>query len=198
MKVSQGPLHELATNEAGQAGSNPMKPETLRKFFDYNPNTGVLTHRPRSADCFSADRFARAWNARFAGKPAGSLGGKGYFQVVVDGRVMQAHRVAWAIATGKDPAEIDHINGDKSDNRLSNLRDVSHQENGRNLKRSRNNSSGVTGVGWNHLFGKWQARITVGGRSKSLGYFNCLASAANARKRAEEIYGFHPNHGADR
>lgn len=175
-----------------------MKAETLRELFDYDPDTGVLTHRPRSVGWFSADRFASAWNARFAGKVAGSVGGKGYCQVNVQGRVMQAHRVAWVIMTGEVPDEIDHINGDKSDNRFANLRAVSHQENGRNLKRARNNSSGVTGVGWNKRFGKWQARIKVAGRSKSLGYFDSLTRAKEARRIAEKVHGYHANHGAAR
>ena len=175
-----------------------MSPVILREIFAYDPETGVLTHRRRSPGWFSNSRAMNAWNARFAGEVAGSVGGKGYLQVTARGRVMQGHRVAWVIATGEEPDQIDHINGDKTDNRLANLRSVTHQENSRNLKRSSNNSSGVTGVSWNSRLKKWQARIKNAGRSKSLGYFHNLADAAAARKVAEAAYGFHENHGLER
>lgn len=175
-----------------------MTPETLRELFHYCPESGALTHRRRSPGWFSGERFANAWNARFAGKTAGSVCAKGYIQVVVHGRVLQAHRVAWSIATGQEPNEIDHINGDKTDNRLTNLRSVTHAENGKNRALGRNNRSGVNGVGWNSHFGKWQARIKVAGRSKSLGYFDNLEDAAAARRTAEMTHNYHPNHGGVR
>lgn len=176
-----------------------MSPKTAKELFDYNPTTGDLTHRKRSDGWFSAKRFASAWNSRFAGKRAGSVGRSGYIQVAVQGRNLQAHRVVWMIATGEDVSgEIDHINGDKTDNRLSNLRAVTHAENTRNRRLGRNNGSGVNGVGWNSRFGKWQARIKIDGQSKSLGYFDSIDAAAAARKAAEAAHDYHPNHGSER
>lgn len=135
-------------------------------------------------------------DGRFAGKPAGRVGGKGYREIAISGRRFQAHRLAWFLATGTWPSEeIDHINGDKADNRLANLREVSHAENGRNQPRPSNNRSGVIGVGWNATAGKWAARIKVDGWSRFLGYFDDVSGAAKARKAAELEHGFHQNHG---
>lgn len=165
----------------------------------YVPETGEIFWRTRSREWFTTERACSAWNGRFAGKEAGTISRMGYSHLSVAGRFFQAHRLIWLLMTGSGaPAEIDHINGMKSDNRWSNLRAVSHAENGRNLAMAANNTSGVTGVGWNARFGKWQARIRIAGRSKSLGYFDSLEDAATARKSADERYGFHPNHGNQR
>ena len=90
---------------------------------------------------------------------------------------------------------IDHINGVKTDNRISNLRDVSAKENQRNRPLSCLNTSGYTGITWLVGAQKWRAQITLSGRSKYLGRFEKFCDAVKARKEAEVKYGFHPNHG---
>ena len=87
--------------------------------------------------------------------------------------------------TGKMPAEVDHINRDKLDNRWSNLRPVSHTLNQRNHGGHQTNTSGVNGVCWHKHRNKWQAHIWVDGKNKHLGYFDCIEEAAAARKQAE-------------
>ena len=82
-----------------------------------------------------------------------------------------------------------------ADNRLVNLRDVDQRTNLRNQRLSRANSSGVTGVSWSLVRKKWYAYITVDGLMKNLGHFVSLPVAVEARKTAERLYGFHPNHG---
>jgi len=120
---------------------------------------------------------------------AGTPDKYGYRQVVIDGRPYKAHRVAWFIVWGGWPkAQIDHINGIRNDNRLTNLREATPTENNRNVRRRRNNSSGVAGVWFEARSGKWVAVIKIAGRVTRLGSFRDLDEAAAARKAAEQHY----------
>ena len=92
---------------------------------------------------------------------------------------------------------IDHVNGDRSDNRVVNLRSVAHQENHRNRAIPKSNTSGVMGVYWGKRDRKWYAQIKINGKKKHLGSFSCKKKAIQARKKAEIDYGFHANHGRD-
>jgi len=129
-----------------------------------------------------------------AGTPAGHLNEDGYVQIQIDGKSYRAHRLAWLFEHGELPVMIDHINQDKSDNSISNLRSVSHSENMRNRKLSENNTSGVGGVTWCVRAKKWVARITVGGHRKHLGYFDDINMATKVRKNAKIKYGYCLNH----
>jgi hypothetical protein len=161
----------------------------IQERLDYDPETGVFLWR-------YCDDMPRRWNTRYAGTVAGVDVGNGYRRIGIGGKMHGAHRLAWLIVTGEWPdAEIDHINGDRSDNRIANLREVSCTENGRNKAMPKNNTSGVIGVGWDSGAGKWRAAIGVAGRNIFLGLFTDIASAIAARKAAEIAYGFHPNHG---
>lgn len=122
---------------------------------------------------------------------------KGYRVGRVDGKVVKQHRYIWEKANGPIPAgmQIDHINGKRDDNRLSNLRVVTHQENTQNAKRRKDNASGVNGVYWNKQGGKWHSRIQVDGGKIHLGYFDDWFEAVCARLSANNTYGFHLNHG---
>jgi hypothetical protein len=90
---------------------------------------------------------------------------------------------------------IDHINGDRSDNRITNLRSVSHSGNTKNAKRRGDNLSGMTGVSFFRPKGTWRARINHNGETILLGYFRTYEEAVAARKAAEKIYEYHENHG---
>lgn len=176
----------------------PVAPEILRQLIDYNPETGAMTWRMRPDSLFRPDgrRDAKAnaacWNSKNAGKPALASPRNGYLCGRLFDKTVSAHRVAWAIHYGKWPSDcIDHINGNRADNRISNLRDVSIAENNRNETLRKNNTSGVTGVSWETRRLKWQARI----RNECIGYFNSKEAAIAARKQAEAASNFHPNHG---
>lgn len=97
--------------------------------------------------------------------------------------------------TGEDPNDIDHINGDPSDNRFVNLRNVSHQDNGRNMKLNKASTSGCPGVGFDKRRNVWCARIHLNYRNKFLGQFKSFDEAVAARRAAEVEFGFHENHG---
>jgi len=96
------------------------------------------------------------------------------------------------------PAEVDHINGDGTDNKLVNLREVSRTMNNQNASRRVDNKSGVTGVSWFKPARKWQAYISVDCRRIYLGVFSDLDEAIAVRKAAELQHGFHENHGREK
>lgn len=168
----------------------------LEEILDCDPEAGVLTWRPRQKSYGSNGHHWKRFNAVFAGKRAGYLTGYGYVNLSILGQKYTAHRVVYAMATGHWPkGEIDHINGDPTDNRIANLRDVAASENMKNRPRQCNNSSGVQGVRKKTHSHKWIAFIYDGGKQIHLGTFDAKQDAIDARCRAELRYGFHPNHG---
>lgn len=182
--------------------NNPLPcPTMLRLLLQYDPETGGLRWRVRPVWMFRDSGHgmaanARAWNARFAGTDALTGYVAGYVAGQIKRRTVRAHRAAWAVMFGYWPPEdIDHINGNRADNRISNLRSVSRAENGRNQCVRNTNTSGVLGVHWHKKAGKWAAEVTFNGKSRHLGLFDNLDDAAEARRRAEAGLGFHPNHG---
>jgi hypothetical protein len=167
----------------------------------YDPDTGKLFWRERSADLFtSKDRrgaawACAAWNAKNAGREAFTADNHQYRVGAIFGQMQSAHRVAWAITHGVWPDCIDHQNGDASDNRLFNLRDAGRSGNQKNLKLFATNSSGVPGVVWDAARRRWRAEIGDRGRTKYLGRFTSKSAAIDARRKAECELGYHPNHG---
>jgi hypothetical protein len=166
----------------------------LGQLVNYDPESGALYWERRPRNMFSSDRAHNAWNARYAGQRAGCTHGDDYTRIAFAGRLHMAHRVAWAAHHGEWPqGEIDHINGIKSDNRLSNLRVVSKTLNQRNTRSRRNNSSGAQGVRCRN--GRWTAQIANNGKQLHLGSFDDAQAEIAARKAAEARLGYHPNHG---
>ena len=178
-----------------------VAPETLRQLLRYEPETGKLFWRERGPEWFSDGKDGSAnnaakWNARFAGKEAlnSGSGSHGYFDGAVLGVGALAHRVAFAIVYGRWPVGVDHIDGDRRNNRLSNLREADHAENALNRKVRSDNTSGAAGV-WSLKRGGWRARIKRAGIISDLGTFATKEAAIAARKAAEMRLGFHQNHG---
>lgn len=171
--------------------------DIVRQLLKYEPETGKLFWLERGREFFATHRGWRIWNAQNAGREALTAICRGYRVGDVLGRKHNAHRICWLLACQTWPlGQIDHIDGNGLNNALSNLRDVTHQENGQNQRKPKNNTSGVTGVCWVRRDQKWQATIMVDGRNKSLGCYDNIDDAARARRAAEASYGFHPNHGA--
>ena len=156
----------------------------LKEQLHYNPETGVFTW------LISKGRLCRAGNI------AGCKKKSGYIDIVLSGKSYKAHRLAWLYVNGHYPLmDIDHINGVKSDNRIVNVRDVEHIENMRNKPKYKNNKSGFIGISRHKKLNKWQAEISINGKTKYIGVFSELGDAVKARVEAEEKCSFHINHG---
>lgn len=173
----------------------PPTPTMLRQLIDYEPATGRMRWRERDREFFTSDRDCRWWNARYAGKPAGTVSGA-YIVIKLFDVQYFAHRVAWAIHFGIWPSTIvDHRNGNGHNNRIRNLRAGSRKFNQRNQKMHCSNTSGVTGVRWNTQRSKWTASIGHEGRTIYLGGFETKLEAEEARAAANRKYGFSRRHG---
>jgi hypothetical protein len=164
--------------------SEELTQERLREVLDYDPGTGVFRWTDKGRNCL-------------IGKVAGSTSNvTGYCIICVDKKTYSAHRLVWLHVHGFFPPEqVDHINRDRTDNRLSNLRLVSNAENRRNVGLSKYNTSGVSGVGWSRRENRWVSRIGVEGKTIYLIYTKDFFEACCARLSANNKYGFHPNHG---
>lgn len=147
--------------------------EELRATFDYHPN-GYLIRKKNGKPC---------------GQRANDAGG--YACVKVGRKMLKAHRVIYAIVTGQMPdGQIDHIDQNRMNNRIENLRDVSQSENAHNSKIRKTNTSSFTGVYWYTQLQKWESNICVDSRLVHLGYFDDFDEAVQARKMAKIKY--HP------
>lgn len=160
-----------------------MKNDQKLDFFvvsdliDYESSTGDLIWKKDVA------RTAKK------GSLAGIQRSDGYKRLKICGKSVYAHRLAWMIFYGYAcDKEIDHINGDRGDNRIENLRECSKLQNSQNLRIGVRNNSGYIGVSFYRPNGKWQARITVNSKRISLGYFNSPYEANVARLEAKKKY----------
>ena len=147
--------------------------EELRKQLDYDPATGVFTRRISN-------------NFRYKiGDVAGSYDKDGYIRIQVQGRLYIAHRLAWLYVHGAwPPAQIDHINGVRDDNRIANLREATNTDNCRNAKKRRNTRCALKGV---YMEGKrFCASICVHGKSMRLGLYDTEEEAHAAYVAAAE------------
>ena len=126
---------------------------------------------------------------RKVGARAGALGSSGYRYIKYQGRLYREHRLAYEFMFGPVPQgmEIDHVNGDRADNRIVNLRLATHQQNLANCKNRKNNTSGRKGVN-RHIDGRWRAKITVDGKTLHLGLFHRIDDASAAYARASTKY----------
>ncbi len=159
----------------------------LKELLHYNPDTGVFTWKVRTANRIQiGDEAGCRW----------AYERTHYLKLGIDGALYYAHRLAWLYIHGSLPKlQIDHIDGDGLNNRISNLRDVTSRENRRNGRLRSDNKSGTVGVHFDKARCKWHAQIKTGSGNKFLGQFDCIEDAISARKKGEIKYGFHKNHG---
>lgn len=175
MSLSELQKQNVAQESAGlkNAGTKRkchISQERLMEVLDYNPDTGYFTWIVRLG--------ART---QIGGKP-GTVDAGGYLKIAVDGKAFMAHRLAWIYFYGGDisNSEIDHINGNRLDNRISNLRLANRSENNWNQKIKNSNNSGVKGVSWDKGAKKWRAQCMVNGVKYFIGRFNNISDAEQA------------------
>lgn len=143
--------------------------ENLRSRYDYDPLTGVFTRRVSRS------------NSVKVGSAAGSASSDGYLRIWIDGHSYKAHRLAWLHAYGVWPTkQIDHLNGDRADNRIANLREADQPEQNANTRRRTNNTSGRRGVSLHKASGKYTARLSFRGRIVHCTYHDTPEEASAA------------------
>lgn len=143
----------------------------LKNCFDYNPETGALTWKDRPLKHFKTATGQKVANTSNAGKPAGHLSRDGYRIVRIDGAIYKTSRIIWKLQTGFEPNILDHINGDTTNERFDNLRDVQTCQNLQNSSIRSDNKSGYKGVSFCNTRGKYQAVIQAKGKRIHLGFF---------------------------
>ena len=162
-------------------------PAEVFAYFRYDPKTGIIK--------WKIDNGPKNWK----GKTAGHLNSKGYIEIRFKGKTYQGHRIAYALGrnTLDVPSTLDHINCDKSDNRLKNLRAATAQENSYNKNKAVfHTTSDYKGVSWYKRLQKWQSQIRHNGKSKHLGMYTTEEEAHAAYcKAAAELHGDFANFG---
>ncbi len=151
---------------------------TLKRFVRYEPDTGLFFWNIQGRQRCSL------------GSRAGTKSEKRYVLIMIDGRFYRAHRLAWLYIFGRWPKSfIDHKDGNRSNNRISNLREATSNQNNANRSRPRGRS-GYRGVSWHSRAKRWQAQIRKNGTQQHIGLFTDPREAAEAYQRAaREIHG---------
>jgi len=153
----------------------------VRRLFDYRED-GTLIRKHKSPRGIS-------WK----GQLAGSLGNCGYHRTYIKGKIFLNHQIVWLWHYGYIPEnEIDHIDRDKTNNRIENLREVSRSCNAKNLTILASNTSGVTGVGWYKRQSMWESHISVKGRKIHIGRDKDYVEAVAMRLAAEQYLEWSP------
>lgn len=139
--------------------------EKLKSALNYDNETGIFTWKISSNRKIKINSIAGCFV-------------NGYIRIVFNKKRYLAHRLAWLYTYGYMPKQqIDHINGNRSDNRICNLREANASQNQYNKKLNLNNTSGVKGVVFDKETKKWRVRITVNKKIISLGYYDNLNDA---------------------
>jgi hypothetical protein len=185
--------YQIARGDSDMSNARLIPIDYLHKVLICDPDAGKLYWRERTEETHSNARGRAIFNGLHAGKEAITcLETHGYMTGRIDRVFFKAHRLIWAMTYGEWPdGEIDHINGNRADNRISNLRVVSRSGNMRNTAARSDNTSGEPAIVWHKGGKKWMVRVG----DKYVGLFSSMDDAIVARNRTWAKMGYHPNHG---
>lgn len=185
----------MAKNKISEFSSTPanntdnkkdemLTQEYLKSILDYNLDTGIFTWKVNKSQRTKAGDVA-GWSYN------------GYRQIEINNKPYKAHRLAWLYVNGEMPKDlIDHIDNDRSNNKISNLREATYQTNSENYKTPKTNKSGVKNVSWYKSLNKWVVSISTKKIKKTIGYFDDLEFAELVAIEARNKYrGEFANHG---
>jgi len=159
--------------------------DKLLEVLNYNATTGIFTWKKAAANNVKINSVA------------GCLKSDGYINIKIKGVQYRAHRLAWIFVTGACDGYIDHIDHDRSNNCINNLRLIqTESENSKNSELSTRNTSGVVGVCWSEKRKMWIVQISINCKQRTVGYFKDMKDAIAARKTHEVANSYHANHGA--
>ena len=182
----------------------PQKPlpsaDILKELLAYDPASGDLTWRHREPKHYEAthnhspDALAAQFNTKYAGRPAlACVDNVGYPSGRLFNSQVRAHRVIWKMVYGYEPELIDHINRDKADNRLCNLRAANKRINMINRDASTANTSGRVGVGWDKSRSRWVAQINTSGLHRQKRFATFEEAVAQREEWERELFGDQPS-----
>lgn len=165
----------------------------IHDLIEFDFDNGLMIWKPRDVKFFNdgirKNNALAIWNTRYSGKFAfNSLNAVGYLEGTLLGKRYLAHRILWLGYYGNWPINCDHVNRIRTDNRISNLRDVSKADNNKNIGKRVSNKSGHTGVCVHK--DHWRAYITIENKQKHLGCFQSKEEAFKVRRAAEIEHGF--------
>lgn len=174
----------MAKNKVSEYSATALTQEYLKSILDYDFDTGVFTWKVNKAQRTKIGDVA-GWSYN------------GYREIEINNKKYKAHRLAWLYVHGEMPKNlIDHIDGDRSNNKISNLREATYQENSENYKTPKTNKSGVKNVSWYKNLNKWVVSISVKKTAKTIGYYDDLELAELVAVEARNKYrGEFANHG---
>jgi hypothetical protein len=185
--LAGSPRDQFTQDEPMTKLYRPFPPlDEVRRLLTYYPNTGAF-------------QWTMEAGRKVRGKVTGCKDhGCGYGSIRIGNTLYLSHRVAWFMQYGEDPGDmqVDHINENKLDNRIANLRLATNAENMKNVTAYTTNSSGYKGVSWMKSYGKWEGYVCYQYKKYGAGFFDDLEEAAAAvAKLRNQLHGTFANHG---
>ena len=165
------------------ATKNDVTQKQLQEMLDYDKDTGIFKWKDNVKGV--------------GGKIAGYTNSKGYVFIRIKNKLYRAHRLAWIYEYGEiSDKEIDHIDNNPNNNKINNLRLCTSSENKQNMKKRKDNTSGVKGLHWYKAYNKWQVNLTKNKKTKCYGYFDDLFEACCVLfSNRNSLHGEFANHG---
>ena len=173
-KISE--FSSTPANNTDDKNREMLTQEHLKSILDYNLGTGIFTWKVNKSNRCKIGNVA-GWS------------NDGYVAIEINNKQYKAHRLAWLYVNGETPQNlIDHIDGNRSNNKISNLRESTYQTNSENYKTPKTNKSGVKNVSWYKNLNKWVVSISVKKIKKSIGYFDDIELAELVAIEARNKY----------